>query len=504
MDLEIIAALDGKQSASKADIAEALRYPCKLQHGGEFTGKPGTQVYASENWVIKLHPKLQFSPKDQERWIQRQMDKERELNVYHPSRCWFIVEKAGNHSVIGNATRRLQGLHCIHPSQPNEGLRWLEALIRLYFRVVKRDIRLDEGLSNFGLDETRQLYYMDDDLYAWDEGQGFAQMLALWLRQLDWLNEDSVEQLAHIIRNQVIQTFQDPIKLDLFANLLDGVSLIQPQAQKKQQLLYRILSERKRPQNKHQASRIDAATEKLPRRFALLADIHANAAALHSVLNNLKERGLQDILILGDLIGYGPDPVECIQMVQQCSARLVRGNHDHAVAFAQFERGLSATARWAAEWTREQLDDETRAWLGELPLKIVQDEWIAVHGAPVDPNCCYGYVYQMTYQSNLEWLEKNGIAIGFHGHSHIQGVFSMAGFDSSAQQTLKPKNSYLVCPGSVGQPRNGRPGAEFAIADLDSGTLEFCHLEYDLTKTAVRMQELGFPSQLSDRLRKGT
>ena len=138
--------------------------------------------------------------------------------------------------------------------------------------------------------------------------------------------------------------------------------------------------------------------------LALLADIHANLPALQAVLDVMDQQGIGQALVLGDIVGYGPHPSEVIDVVRQRGFATLKGNHDYAVAENQFKKGFSSYAKVAAEWTRTRLDAEELDWLDSLPLYLSQDDWLAVHGAPQDPTYIFGYVYHMTYESNLDHL----------------------------------------------------------------------------------------------------
>ncbi len=242
-------------------------------------------------------------------------------------------------------------------------------------------------------------------------------------------------------------------------------------------------------------------------RIAVLADVHANLPALEAVLEELKRLDVRQGIVLGDVVGYGPHPRECIAAIRESGLITIKGNHDHAVAIGDFSKGFSSIARWVMEWTLEQVNDEEREWLGALPPYYNTPEWIAVHGAPQDKAFFYAYVYKMTYEDNLNNLQQREIPLCFHGHTHMQGIYYREnGHDhhTNAQRfdTREAEHS-LVCPGSVGQPRGNVPGAEFALFDTREKTLELRRIDYAMDKTVADLNRLKFPPQLATRLLAG-
>ncbi|MGB0733038.1 MAG: metallophosphoesterase family protein [Pontibacterium sp.] len=244
------------------------------------------------------------------------------------------------------------------------------------------------------------------------------------------------------------------------------------------------------------------------RYVAVLADIHANQEAFDAVLEKLAEKGITQGIVLGDIVGYGPDPEYCIDRLKALGFAVIKGNHDHGAATGNFERGFSRHAKTVIEWTHKRLDQTYRDWLYYLPPVLETQEWLAVHGAPIDPSFFYGYVYEMTYQDNLDYLREHQRNICLHGHSHMPGAYQMLAGQERGRYLdenirLGGKRYTLFCPGSVGQPRNGAPLAQFAILDRNDMSIEMCSVPYDVEKTADKMRANGFPQPLWERLLLG-
>ncbi|MGB0664289.1 MAG: metallophosphoesterase family protein [Pontibacterium sp.] len=242
--------------------------------------------------------------------------------------------------------------------------------------------------------------------------------------------------------------------------------------------------------------------------LAVLADIHANKEAFDAVLTDLDKQGIEQVIVLGDIVGYGPDPGYCIEQLQQRGYQVVKGNHDHGAATGNFDRGFSRNAKAVIDWTHQQLSDAHKEWLYYLPPILETPEWLAVHGAPIDPAFFYGYVYEMTYQDNLDHLRKIGRALCLHGHSHlpgayVQGTHQEKGTWVTGEVVMPDKGFTLFCPGSVGQPRNGEAVAQYAVYHPDARRFEPRTCAFDVAATVEKMKALGFPKPLWDRLLNG-
>jgi predicted phosphodiesterase len=249
-------------------------------------------------------------------------------------------------------------------------------------------------------------------------------------------------------------------------------------------------------------------TQKSERYLALLADVHANNSALNCVFDYLKAHNINQGIVLGDIVGYGPEPKECIERLQNANFQVIKGNHDHAAAVNNTDKGFSSNAKLMIDWTVEQLSLEQRAWLNNLPVTEKNEEWFAVHGAPMDPAFFYGYVYVMTYQDNLDYMQTHQMPLCFHGHSHMPGIFARNKGNQDVQLSdkkiaLAPYPHALVCPGSVGQPRNGCTETQFAIYDREQREVTFLSLPYDVEPVVQKMRDYQLPEVLWRRLLDG-
>ncbi|MGR8951088.1 MAG: metallophosphoesterase family protein [Gammaproteobacteria bacterium] len=520
--IELICSLDGGEHYNAEHITQILSLEVTaLTYGSEFVGRPQTRIHVGERHVVKLRSELTFDKVKAVRWIKAALRKEQELGVHHPHKTWFLIDLSDADDtarpvIIGNICPRMQPLHAMMETPPASQVIFdqyqhiLSAAFEKYLMLAKRlNLKLDEGLSNFGVDAEGAVFYLDDEFYAWDNFVAFSIMLGVYIRTFAWLDTRFIEHLAHSLADLIDAIFEDPHCHVIVAEQLR--SLFMPSEEKGQllqQLIDTLLLFTKAATCKNRKRQPSAALGS-SRYFALLADIHANYPALECVLGYLKAENIQDGIILGDIVGYGPDPSECIERLQDSTFFMIKGNHDHAAAIDKAETGFSQTAKLMIKWTAERLSEEHRNWLKYLPAVVENEEWLAVHGAPIDPSFFNGYVYTMTAEDNLQHLENKKRALCFHGHSHIPGVYARDKRMSDHHLTHEDidLNFYkhaLVCPGSVGQPRNGNQGAQFAVYDREKKQLRFMTLPYQVQGVVQRMRDYELPEQLWQRLLVGT
>jgi diadenosine tetraphosphatase ApaH/serine/threonine PP2A family protein phosphatase len=248
-------------------------------------------------------------------------------------------------------------------------------------------------------------------------------------------------------------------------------------------------------------------------RRAILSDIHANLEALEAVLDDIKAQGIQEIYCLGDIIGYGPNPRECIDLAIQRFKVCLMGNHDQAAVFDP--EGFNAAAERAIFWTRAQLEtrgdarQNEKRWefLGELPAVHREGEFLYVHGSPRIPLNEYIFPEDIYNRRKMESLFSRIDKYCFVGHTHVPGIFLERGVflepaDLKDKTFTLGDEKVIVNVGSVGQPRDGDPRACYVI--LDDGKIQFRRVEYDMEKTIRKIYEIPELDRFSaDRLREG-
>jgi diadenosine tetraphosphatase ApaH/serine/threonine PP2A family protein phosphatase len=241
-------------------------------------------------------------------------------------------------------------------------------------------------------------------------------------------------------------------------------------------------------------------------RIAVLSDIHANLAALEAVASDLPQ--VDQVWVLGDIVGYGPQPNEVITALQAMGARSVMGNHDGAAIGTVDAGHFNSDARAAIEWTASVVDANARAYIATLPEVRRDGDLTAVHGSPRDP--IWEYITGPSIAAaNFELFDSR---LCLFGHTHLPMVYRA--IDGEVQATMGLPDERvelgearsLVNPGSVGQPRDGLPDAAYAILETDGAAndaVEFRRVRYDIDTTQRLMHDLGLPPRLADRLRYG-
>ena len=239
-------------------------------------------------------------------------------------------------------------------------------------------------------------------------------------------------------------------------------------------------------------------------RYAILSDIHGNLEALRAVLADCAA-GADAVLCLGDTVGYGAEPLACVELVAERAEAVVGGNHEHAVAGRLDLAWFNRYARAAAEWTREQLDDDHRAYLGALPLVREVAEATLVHASPAQPE---EWDYLVSAEDGFAAFAHFATRWCFVGHSHVPGAWSLgsSGPEHHPEVVRLPQERgrrYIVNVGSVGQPRDRDPRAAYAVWDVEAGHVEIRRVTYDVTAARRKIVAAGLPRFLADRLAAG-
>jgi diadenosine tetraphosphatase ApaH/serine/threonine PP2A family protein phosphatase len=238
-------------------------------------------------------------------------------------------------------------------------------------------------------------------------------------------------------------------------------------------------------------------------RVAVLSDIHSNLVALDAVLAHAGS--VDAIWHLGDVVGYGPDPDGVVARLAALGAIGVRGNHDAAALGGREIEWFNPDARAAAAWTRDAIDDATRAWLEAQPVRREIETMTLVHGSPRDPL----REYIVTLGVALDNLALLTTPYGLHGHTHVPIAFVDAGDDvevvapaDGGRMVLDARTS-LLNPGSVGQPRDGDPRASYLLLEPGSGAVTWHRVAYDIDRVQAAIRAAGLPRRLADRLAIG-
>lgn len=247
---------------------------------------------------------------------------------------------------------------------------------------------------------------------------------------------------------------------------------------------------------------------------ALISDIHGNYIALQAVLADIQSQGVTEIYCLGDIIGYGPQPGDCLDKVMQKAAVTILGNHDQAALFDP--EGFNPVALRAIYWTRDAIDTPgpggssqvNKRWdfLGELPRAKNEGKFHFVHGSPREPTNEYVFPEDVYNQRKIEALFGRIEKYCFQGHTHIPGVFTESreffSPEECGHEFTFGDEKLMVNVGSVGQPRDGDPRACYVI--LEEEKVTFRRVDYDVETTSQRIYDIPeLDNMLGDRIKSG-
>ncbi len=237
-------------------------------------------------------------------------------------------------------------------------------------------------------------------------------------------------------------------------------------------------------------------------RILIISDIHANLTAFQTVLNDVN--GNWDyVWCLGDVVGYGPDPNECVELLQTMPHLCLAGNHDWAALGRLDIRTFNPDARRAVEWTQETLKPENIAFLEALPVTFVIGDYTLVHASPREPVWEY-ILEQLVAELNFPHFET---PYCFVGHTHQPVIYEMGKSHPREPRYGQPHTlngtRQIINPGSIGQPRDQNPEAAYGLLDTETGVFEHRRIPYDIPDVQERMREYGLPERLVTRLEHG-
>jgi diadenosine tetraphosphatase ApaH/serine/threonine PP2A family protein phosphatase len=240
-------------------------------------------------------------------------------------------------------------------------------------------------------------------------------------------------------------------------------------------------------------------------RILIISDIHANLTALRTVLTDAGSVGAT--WCLGDLVGYGPDPEECVERVRRIpNFSCLIGNHDAAVLGQVDIASFNPEARQAIQWTHHKLSAASKDYLRSLPERLVINSATLAHGSPRHPIWEYLLDVRAATQ-NFNYFET---PYCFVGHSHLPVIFQLSDGQKYADLIVPEAGlkielvaRAIINPGSVGQPRDRNPRAAYAIYDTEENTLEYRRVAYEISEVQARMQQAGLPARHIQRLTSG-
>ena len=245
-------------------------------------------------------------------------------------------------------------------------------------------------------------------------------------------------------------------------------------------------------------------------RALVVSDLHSNAEALRVVMNRVRRKKFDQVICLGDFVGYGAQPNQVLDTMRMMKTPklYIRGNHDRVAAGLDQAEGFNNAAKAAVLWTRDHLSARNRHFLEKLPHgPLEQEDVLICHGAPHNED---EYVFHEGHAREI--FQSSAAPFILYGHTHLPVVFSIDRHDrvygvavrGDVVIRLDREHRYLINPGSVGQPRDRNPHSSFVIFDSKRLTVQFFRVAYDVGKTQASILKAGLPEILAQRLQYGT
>lgn len=240
-------------------------------------------------------------------------------------------------------------------------------------------------------------------------------------------------------------------------------------------------------------------------RLAIISDIHANLEALTAILRDLEHQNVDQILCLGDVVGYGADPVACLKLVREHCTEVLMGNHEHAVLGLLSPANLNDIARSSLSWTADQLSDDDKSFISSMKTDLIIDQLHLVHASPYEP---MKWHYVLSDKAVVKAIKHARTNLCLIGHTHLPVIYSLAE-DGSVRKRIghdflpDPDHKYVVNTGSVGQPRDNDPRACYLVFDGEAYEINYRRVDYDITLAQSKMTKVEAPKLLIERIALG-
>ncbi|MFP4163274.1 MAG: metallophosphoesterase family protein [Chitinispirillaceae bacterium] len=241
-------------------------------------------------------------------------------------------------------------------------------------------------------------------------------------------------------------------------------------------------------------------------KYAIISDIHGNLEALNAVLKDIKKRSVDEIICLGDVVGYYPDPQKCIDLVRSNVSHCIAGNHDYAAIGKIDTTNFTYYAHTAIEWTKHHLGSSEKEFLETLPLTVEIDDMFFTHSSPSNPRD-WAYVFPDSEDAVFEAFNSLVHRVNFIGHTHWPSIMiqELDRVVLHAEHTIDLSDEcfYLINVGSVGQPRDFDNRSCYALYDTDQQQISLVRVSYNYRSTQKKIRENNLPIFLAERLEKG-
>ena len=230
--------------------------------------------------------------------------------------------------------------------------------------------------------------------------------------------------------------------------------------------------------------------------FAIISDIHSNLPALEAVFAHVDSLHVDAVHCLGDIVGYGPFPNECTDIIRERCTHVIKGNHDSGLIGETTLEDFNRYGQEAIRWTEKVIGHENLEYLQQLPFSVIENNFTLVHASPVHPE---QWSYVMNRQQAEECFHAFRTDLCFIGHTHVPVIVG----EDGAVGSFRKGTRYLINVGSVGQPRDGDPRSAFGMLDTEIPAYETIRVPYEVEKTMAAIRNAGLPAFLGHRLIQG-
>jgi len=240
-------------------------------------------------------------------------------------------------------------------------------------------------------------------------------------------------------------------------------------------------------------------------KYGFFSDVHANLEALKACIIDFRSEKLDKVFFLGDAVGYGPNPDECVKLIDEIAEVKLMGNHDYAALGLMETEYFNQYAAESMGWTKSSISEKTMEIMSDFELTHVIGEILLVHSSPREPENWHYILDMEDAEENFDFFTQK---ICLLGHTHrpyivFKSETGEAALSKEVEVPIELEYRYLVNIGSVGQPRDGDPRSCYLIYDTDAGTMKLKRVQYDIKSTQKVMAEIGLPEYLIDRLAVG-
>ena len=240
-------------------------------------------------------------------------------------------------------------------------------------------------------------------------------------------------------------------------------------------------------------------------KYGFFSDVHANLEALKACIIDFRAEKLDKLFFLGDAVGYGPNPDECVKLIDDVAEVKLMGNHDYAALGLMETEYFNQYAAASMGWTKDSISQKTIEIMSDFELTHEIDDILLVHSSPREPENWHYILDMEDAEENFDYFKQR---ICLLGHTHrpyivFRSETGDAALSKETEETLKDDYRYLINIGSVGQPRDGDPRSCYLIYDNETGIVKLKRVQYDVKRTQKVMAEIGLPEYLIDRLAVG-